>query len=171
MTCTLNILHCGDCTQMIFLWWFFWIKIDLIWHLKTFLLKLAIESVLSVYYFLINLRGEFEGAFNGVNFKVLLEWKDKEFWENIKSSFCKKSRDLAYTTFKIAVAQVTLHLCGHFDLIYIIVKSVVFAFKIAIVWFLTKTMRGTSWKNVNFRRFGSIQKKIKMKVQDVNGDQ
>ena len=128
------------------------------------MLKLAIESVLSVYYFLINLRGEFEGASNGVNFKIPLEWKDREFWENKKSSFSKKSRDLAYAMFKIAVAQVTLHLCGCFDLIYIIVKSVVFAFKIAIVWFLTKTMRGTSWKSMNFRRFGSIPKKIKVKV-------
>ena len=89
--------------------------------------------MLSVYYFLIKLRGEFEGAFNGVNFKILLEWKDKEFCENIKSSFSKKSRDLAYTMLKITVAQATLHLCGHFDLIFIIVKSVVFASKIAIV--------------------------------------
>ena len=89
--------------------------------------------MLSGYYFLIDLRGELKGAFNGVNFNILLEGKEKEFCKNMKSSFLRKSRDLAYTTFKLTVAQVALSLYAHFDLIYIIVKSVVFASKIAIV--------------------------------------
>jgi hypothetical protein len=92
----------------------------------------------------------FQGASNGANRNRCFE---ETYWaivKNTKYGFWPKCQNYTYKGLTNKVSGPALDQEKSFDSIYTLVQAFIFAFKNMIVWFLIKSMRGTSCFLMNF---------------------